>query len=155
MIYNIKGLETITLDDKNIGKVKGIDKKNKNYFIVFKKGLFNDEEFHIPIEAILRKAKVDNKIFLNLKESQLKHGHELIKKHKPSDLVKGKSYPTFANPFEKEIIRYQAFPTSKSTKEVKKEMPSKFLCDSCSEAFKSRQNLEQHRLEKHFGPVGI
>lgn len=37
MIRNIKGSETITLDDKNIGKVKGIDKKNKKYFIVFKK----------------------------------------------------------------------------------------------------------------------
>jgi hypothetical protein len=155
MIHNIKGLQTITLDDKNIGKVKGIDKKNRNYFIVFKKGLFNDEEFHIPFEAIVRKEKDDNKIFLNLKESQLKHGHELIKKHRPSDLVKGKSYPTFTNPFEKEIIRYEAFSTSKSTREEKKEMPSKFLCDSCSEQFDNGQNLEQHRLKKHFGPVGI
>jgi hypothetical protein len=155
MIHNIKGSEIITLDNKNIGKVTRIDKKNRDYFIVFKKGLFNDEEFHIPFEAIVQKSEDDNKIFLNLKESQLKHGHELIKKHRPSDLVKGKSYPTFANPFEKEIIRYEVFSTPKTRKKEKKEIPSKFLCDSCSEEFENGQNLEQHRMEVHFGPVGI
>ena len=155
MIHNITGSETITLDDKNVGKVKGMDKKNKNSFIVFKKGIFNCEEFHIPFEAIVRKSKDGNKIFLNLKESQLKHGHELIKKHRPSDLVKGKSYPAFSNPFEKEVIRYDAFSKLKGTKKEQKEIPSKFLCDSCSEQFRNAQNLEQHRLEKHFGPVGI
>ncbi|HLN33672.1 MAG TPA: hypothetical protein VK250_00160 [Nitrososphaeraceae archaeon] len=54
-----------------------------------------------------------------MKESQLKHGHELLKKHRPSDL-KGKSYPILPNPFQKEVIRYNAFSISKGTKEEKR-----------------------------------
>lgn len=37
MIRNIKGSETITLDDKNIGKVKGIDKKIRNTSLFLKR----------------------------------------------------------------------------------------------------------------------
>ena len=52
-----------------------------------------------------------------MKELQLKHGHGLLKKHRPSDLLKEKSYPTPANPFQKEVIWYDAFSISKDTKE--------------------------------------
>ena len=47
------GLETVTADNKNLGKVIAIDIKKKNhYFIVLKKGLLKDEEYHIPSNAI-------------------------------------------------------------------------------------------------------
>ena len=55
-----------------------------------------------------------------MKELQLKHGHELLKKYRPSDLVKEKSYPTLANPFQKEVIRYDDFSISKDTREEKR-----------------------------------
>jgi len=71
-----------------------------------------------------------------LKESQLKHGHELLKKHRPSDLVKGKSYPTLANPFQKEVIRYEAFPISKCTKEEKRRYQVNFCVIAAQNSLK-------------------
>jgi len=63
MIHNIKGLETVTLDDKNIGKVKGIDKKNRNYFIVFKKGLLMMKNFIYLLKLYFEKQKSIIKFF--------------------------------------------------------------------------------------------
>ena len=49
----IIGLETVTADNKNLGKVIAIDyKKKNNYFIVLKKSVLKDEEFHIPFNSI-------------------------------------------------------------------------------------------------------
>ena len=154
MINNIKGLSTITYDNKNIGKV--IDRDSKN-FIVRKKFLFSHEEFHVPLKSIVRKSEDGKSIFIALKESELKHGRELIKRHKPSDLVKGKSYPTFTNPFEKEIIKYESFPIYDKYDKYKEisEFQTKYMCDSCSEHFQNKENLNRHRKVKHFGPIGL
>jgi ribosomal 30S subunit maturation factor RimM len=79
------GLETVSADNKNLGKVIAIDnKKENNYFIVLKKSVLKDEEFHIPINSITQILDQESKIIINLNEDEVKHGYELLIESKPS-----------------------------------------------------------------------
>ena len=93
----IIGLETVTADNKNLGKVIAIDNKKKNnYFIVLKKGVLKDEEFHIPINSITQILYQESKIIINLNEDEVKHGYELLNESNPSsNLISGKSNSSF------------------------------------------------------------
>jgi hypothetical protein len=140
------GLETVSADNKNLGKVIAIDnKKENNYFIVLKKGVLKDEEFHILI---------------NLNEDEVKHGYELLNESKPSsNLISGKSNSAFSTPFEKEKIKYESF-SSGNLEEPKPEkseetVVDKYICEMCQDEFKDISQFELHRKNNHSGPVGI
>jgi len=69
------GLEAITVDNQNLGKVIAIDETKQNrYFITLKKGLLKDEEFRIPANSITNISLNESKLTINLKEDEVKHG---------------------------------------------------------------------------------
>ena len=144
----IKGLETITSDNKNLGTVIGKDKKNKNYFVVYKKGIITDQEFHISIQSIKRVSYKEEKIYLNLNELQVKHGFEYLNKHKPASFLKSDSESTLIIPLEKEKIRFQAYQPF-YTNTQKPGTSKDFICDMCPKEFVNNESLKKHRLKKH------
>ena len=115
----IIGLETVTADNKNLGNVIAIDNKKKNnYFIVLKKGVLKDEEFHIPMNSITQRLDQESKIIINLNEDEVKHGYELLNESNPSsNLISGKSNSSFSIPFEKEKIKYESISSSDNLEE--------------------------------------
>lgn len=157
----IIGLETVTADNKNLGKVIAIDyKKKNNYFIVLKKSVLKDEEFHIPFNSITQILDQESKIIISLNEHEVKHGYELLNESNPSsDLISGKSNSSFSIPFEKDKIKYESF-SSDSLEEPKHEkseekVVDKYICEMCQDEFKDISHFEEHRKNKHSGPVGI
>jgi hypothetical protein len=155
------GLETVSADNKNLGKVIAIDnKKENNYFIVLKKNVLKDEEFHIPINSITQILDQESKIIINLNEDEVKHGYELLNESKPSsNLISGKSNSAFSTPFEKEKIKYESF-SSGNLEEPKPEkseetVVDKYICEMCQDEFKDISQFELHRKNNHSGPVGI
>lgn len=157
----IIGLETVTADNKNLGKVIAIDNKKKNkYFIVLKKGVLKDEEFHIPISSITQILDQESKIIINLNEDEVKHGYELLNESNPSsNVISGKSNSSFSIPFEKEKIKYESLSSDnlEESKPGKSEetVVEKYICEMCQDEFKDISQFELHRKNKHSGPVGI
>ncbi len=157
----IIGLETVTADNKNLGKVIAIDyKKKNNYFIVLKKSVLKDEEFHIPFNSITQILDQESKIIISLKEHEVKHGYELLNESNPSsNLISGKSNSSFSIPFEKDKIKYESFSSDnlEEPKHGKSEetVVDKYICEMCQDEFKDISHFEEHRKNKHSGPVGI
>jgi len=158
---NIIGLETVSADNKNLGKVIAIDNQKKNnYFIVLKKSVLKDEEFHIPINSITQILDQESKIIINLKEDEVKHGHALLHESNPSsNLIKGKSNSSFSIPFEKDKIKYESL-SSDNLEEPKNKkhdetVVEEYICEMCQDEFKDISQFEEHRKNKHSGPVGI
>jgi hypothetical protein len=161
----IIGLETITADNKNLGKVIAIDNKKINdqhYFIVLRKGLLKDEEFHIPFNSITQISDQKSKITINLNEDEVKHGYEILTdsstNSSPSNLISGKSNSSFSVPFEKEKIKYNSL--SSNLEEFKLEKSEEvvvdsYICEMCQAQFYDISQFELHRKNKHSGPVGI
>lgn len=157
----IIGLDAVTADNKSLGKVIAIDNKKKDhYFIVLKKGLLKDEEFHIPINSISQISDQESKIIINLNEDEVKHGYELLNISNPSsNLITGKSNSSFSVPFVKEKIKYESlsYNLEEESKPEKSEevVTDKYICDMCPDQFKDISQFELHRKNKHSGPVGI
>lgn len=158
----IIGLETVTADNKNLGKVIAIDNKKKNnYFIVLKKGVLKDEEFHIPISSITQILDQESKIIINLNEDEVKHGYELLNESNPSsNVISGKSNSSFSIPFGKEKIKYESLSSDNLEEESKpgkseETVVEKYICEMCQDEFKDISQFELHRKNKHSGPVGI
>jgi hypothetical protein len=158
----IIGLETVSADNKNLGKVIAIDnKKENNYFIVLKKSVLKDEEFHIPLNSITQILDKESKIIINLNEDEVKHGYELLNESKPSsNLISGKSNSAFSTPFEKEKIKYESLSSGNLEEEPKPEkseetIVDKYICEMCQDEFKDISQFELHRKNNHSGPVGI
>ena len=155
------GLEAITVDNHNLGKVIAIDNKKKNnYFIVLKKSVLKDEEFHIPINSITQILDEESKIIISLNEDEVKHGYELINEsNSSSNLIRGKSSSSFSIPFEKEKIKYESLSSDnlEEPQNEKSEGPvvDKYICEMCQDEFKEISQFELHRKSKHSGPVGI
>ena len=158
---NIIGLETVSADNKNLGKVIAIDNQKKNnYFIVLKKSVLKDEEFHIPINSITQILDEESKIIISLNEDEVKHGYELINEsNSSSNLIRGKSSSSFSIPFEKEKIKYESLSSDnlEEPQNEKSEGPvvDKYICEMCQDEFKEISQFELHRKSKHSGPVGI
>jgi hypothetical protein len=157
---DIIGLETVTADNKNLGKVIAIDEKKKNhYFIVLKKGVLKDEEFHIPFNSITNISVNKSKISINLNENEVKHGYELLNEsNHSSDLIRGKSNSSFSLPFEKDKIKYESFSHNleePKTEKLEEMVVDKYICEMCQDKFKDISQFELHRKNKHSGPVGI
>jgi hypothetical protein len=157
----IIGLETVTADNKNLGKVIAIDyKKKSNYFIVLKKSVLKDEEFHIPFNSITQILDHESKIIISLSEDEVKHGYELLNESNPSsNLISGKSNSSFSIPFEKDKIKYESL-SSDNLEEPKNEIydetvVEEYICEMCQDEFKDISQFEEHRKNKHSGPVGI
>lgn len=158
----IIGLETVTADNKNLGKVIAIDNKKKNkYFIVLKKGVLKDEEFHIPISSITQILDQESKIIINLNEDEVKHGYELLNESNPSsNVISGKSNSSFSIPFGKEKIKYESLSSDNLEEESKpgkseETVVEKYICEMCQDEFNDISQFELHRKNKHSGPVGI
>jgi hypothetical protein len=162
-----KNAQVVTSDGKNIGTVKSSD---SNSLIVFKKGVLRDEEFHIPINAVLHynrrsgDVREDNNgipnITLNLSEEEVKHGFEFAGYSKPnSDLISGKSNSGYK--IGKETIRYEAFmpdsdknvnPASSTDKLPPRQ---EYICDMCMQKFYDSSELQDHRKDLHSAAIGI
>jgi hypothetical protein len=166
--------EVITSDGKKIGKVKAME--NEDYFIVYKKGLLTDEEFRVPISAILpgKDGSVNNEpIRLNMSEETLKHGYEFVQSQPNSEFMHGikESEPKLR--LEKPLIHFEPVePAEESNKRGISSPPvakqhqavlkpredgttTLYSCDLCPAKFDKSEELQKHRGESHNAPVNI
>jgi hypothetical protein len=164
--------EVFSNDGKNIGKVRRVE--NDHYLIVYKKGLFADEEFRIPVSAIGTREnspKNNKSIRLNLREEELKHGYEFIQGAPNSDFMHGikESEPKVMR--EKQVIHFEPIetaeeanktgisspPVTKQHQAVEKagESSSLYSCDMCPAKFEKADQLQQHRGQSHKAAVNI
>jgi hypothetical protein len=165
--------EVITLDGKKIGKVKRME--NNDYFIVYKKGFLTDEEFRVPVSAVLaaENSPVHSKpIRLNMSEETLKHGYEFIQAEPNSEFMHGKKDSEPKVRLEKQIIHFEPIepaeepnktgisspPISKQHQAVLKqgeESSTLYSCDICPAKFNKADELQKHRGESHNAAVNI
>src|SRR5215218_7595743 len=100
--------EVITLDGKKIGKVKRTE--NDDYFIVYKKGLLTDEEFRVPVSAILTKENISGNgkpIMLNMSEQTLKHGYQFVQAEPNSQFMHGIKESEPKVKLEKQVMHFE------------------------------------------------
>jgi hypothetical protein len=165
--------EVISIDGKNIGKVRMIE--NDRYLIVYKKGLFAEEEFRVPLTAIRTQennSKSNKSIRLNMREEELKHGHEFIQGAPNSDFIHGIKESEPKVRLEKQIIHFEPIetaeeanktgmsspPVSKKHQAVEKEGEegrSLYSCDMCPAKFGKADQLQEHRGQSHKTAVNI
>ncbi|AIF84245.1 hypothetical protein NTE_02191 [Candidatus Nitrososphaera evergladensis SR1] len=148
-----------TSDKKSAGRVTRVDTE---YFTTFKKGLTVDEEYRIPLDAILDVQTTEKSavVKLALSREQLKHGYEILKGEPNSELVSGKAESELKIPFKKQVIHYEA---TKPLEENIAITPSKeglphdtqYSCDMCAEKFDDADSLQTHRADVHKGATGI
>ena len=165
--------EVISIDGKSIGRVRRIE--NDRYFIVYKKGLFAEEEFRVPISAIGTRensSKNNKSIRLNIREEELKHGYDFTQAAPNSDFMHGvkESEPKFR--LEKQVIHFEPIQNaeeanktgisspavSKQHQAVGKEgekSTSLYSCDMCPAKFGKADELQQHRGQSHKAAVNI
>ncbi len=166
--------EVITSDGKKIGKVKRIE--NEKYFIVYKKGLITDEEFRVPVSAILTtkdNSQVNNEVIrLNMSEEKLKHGYEFLKGEPNSEFMHGIKESEPKIPKEKQLVRFEPIqPVEESNKTGIASPPvskqhqavlepdeinsTPYSCDMCPATFSRSEELQKHRGESHKAPMNI
>jgi hypothetical protein len=155
--------EVISIDGKNIGKVRRIE--NDRYLIVYKKGLFAEEEFRVPISAIRtpeNSSKNNKSIRLNMREEELKHGYEFIQGAPNSDFIHGikESEPKIRLETAEEANKtgISSPPVSKQHQAVVKEGEegsSLYSCDMCPAKFGKADQLQEHRGQSHKTAVNI
>jgi hypothetical protein len=165
--------EVITLDGKKIGKVKRME--NNDYFIVYKKGFLTDEEFRVPVSAVLATEDSlvhSNPIRLNMSEETLKHGYEFVQGEPNSEFMHGKKDSEPKVRLEKQIIHFEPVetaeepnktgtsspPVTKQHQAVLKqgeESSTLYSCDMCPAKFNKADELQKHRGESHNAPVNI
>lgn len=168
--------EVITSDGKKIGKVKRIE--NDTFFIVYKKGLLQDEEIRVPVSAILprKDGSVNNSepIRLNMSEETLKHGYEFVQGEPNSEFMHGikESEPKIR--LEKQLVHFEPVepveesnkrgisspPVAKQHQAVLKQgeestSTALYSCDMCAAKFDKSEELQKHRGESHNAPVNI
>ena len=172
-----EGAEVFTSDGKKIGQVKRID--NDSYFIVYKKGLLQDEEIRVPVSAILPRndSSVNNSqqpIWLNMSEDMLKHGYEFVQGKPNSEFMHGRkeSEPKLA--LGKQVVHFEPVepveepnktgisspPVAKQHQAVlkpgeKTSTIALYSCDMCAAKFDNSEELQKHRGERHKAPVNI
>ena len=166
--------EVITLDGKKIGKVKRME--NNDYFIVYKKGFLTDEEFRVPVSAVLATEDSlvqSNPIRLNMSEETLKHGYEFVQGEPNSEFMHGKkeSEPKFG--LQKQVIHFDPVQQAEESKKWgisghpvegdhqavlkpdDKNNRTLYSCDMCPAKFDSSEELQNHRGESHKAPINI
>lgn len=147
---------------KKIGKVSRV---NSDYIIVRKKGLISDEEFQIPVGCVSHfNSSEDNlSITLNIDESCLKHGFEVISGGSGGAIPS--AHEPELIPTSKETIRYTvdeiqhgsnqsdlndtSFTSSSSYMIDKLPQDSSFICDMCSKRLDNQEKLQAHRVLEH------
>jgi PRC-barrel domain len=153
---NFIGSVVFTADNKKIGEIIAIDKsKHRQFFKIIKKGILQDEEFHIPLNSISKILDKESQIFLTLTEEEIKHGYEFLDiDHPSSDLVSGKSNSTLSVPFQKETIKYESLSyDSENSIDINSNKVTEFLCDQCQAKFKDPSELETHRKNEHYSSI--
>jgi hypothetical protein len=163
-------VDVLTSDGKKIGRVQEI---GHDWILVYKKGLISNEEFHIPLSAIVKNESRNppSQIALNLTEEQLKHGYEFLQAKPNSDFVHGrtKSEPKIMT--EKQTIRYEpsidadadnsltqgSMPIPVNQDRINKQysIPHYYECDMCKSQFHQPDQLQKHRAERHNAAVNI
>ena len=175
MPISLEDTEVITADGKKIGKVKRIE--NDNYFIVYKKGLLQDEEISVPVSSMSPRndGSVNNRepIRLNMTEETLKHGYEFIQGEPNSEFMHGRKESEPKLMLEKQLVHFEPIepvedsnktgisspPVAKQHQAVLK--PSEesttalYSCDMCTAKFDKSEDLQKHRGESHKAPVNI
>jgi hypothetical protein len=166
--------EVITSDGKKIGNVKR--KENEDYFLVYKKGLLTDEEFRVPISAIVpeKDGSSNNKpIRLNMTEESLKHGREIVEGQPNSEFMHGRreSEPKLGP--QKQVIHFDPVEPAEESKNWGISSPpvtgdhqavlkpgdehnrTLYSCDMCLAKYDNSEDLQKHRGEIHKAPVNI
>ena len=155
---NFVGAEVRTLDGEDIGNITKVDDE---YFSTWKKGVFTDEEYRIPLEAILHVEPVNDKtpiVLLALSEEQVKHGYEFLKEKPNSEIVSGRVQSELRLPSGKPVIHYEAKPIEDNAAASKPKPLSgvgQYRCDMCAEKFDEADTLQLHRGRVHKAPTGI
>jgi hypothetical protein len=165
--------DVITLDGKKIGKVKKIE--NDGYFIVYRKGLLTDEEFRIPLSAVLTRGNISAKhepIRLNMSEQTLKHGYQFVQAGPNSQFMHGIKESEPKVKLEKQVMHFEPVepvegpnktgisspPVSKQHQAVLKqgeESSTLYSCDMCPAKFNKAEDLQKHRSESHKAAFNI
>ncbi|HKU50204.1 MAG TPA: PRC-barrel domain-containing protein [Nitrososphaera sp.] len=156
----IIGAKVYASDGEDVGEITGV---SDEYFTITKKGLIMDEEYRVPVNAILNiESENDSDIpavMLSLNEEQLKHGSEFTTERPNSGIVSGKVGSELRIPSVKPNIRYEAMPPPK---EERAQAPrtgasnqDEYICDMCAAKFEGADELEEHRRSVHKGPVGV
>jgi hypothetical protein len=166
--------EVITSDGKKIGNVMRIE--NKEYFVVYKKGLLIDEEIRVPVSAILPGkdgSSIIEPIRLSMTEESLKHGREIVKGMPNSEFMHGikESEPKFG--LQKQLIHFDPVEPVEESKKWGLSSPTVtgehqavlkpgdkknqtlYSCDMCPAKFDNSEQLQKHRGESHKAPVNI
>jgi hypothetical protein len=143
---------------------------------VYKKGLLTDEEFRVPVSAILPKkdGSSDNEpIRLNMTEESLKHGREIVEGQPNSEFMHGirESEPKFGQ--QKQVIHFDPVEPAEESKNWGISSPpvtgdhqavmkpgddhnrTLYSCDMCLAKFDNSEELQKHRGETHKAPVNI
>src|SRR5919108_3268830 len=167
--------EVITLDGKKIGKVKKIENDDDGYFIVYKKGLLTDEEFRIPVSAVLTTENIHENgkpIRLNMSEQTIKHGYQFVQAGPNSQFMHGIKESEPKVKLEKQVMHFEPAepveepnktgisspPVSKQYQAVLKqgeESSTLYSCEMCPAKFDRADELQKHRGESHKAPVNI
>ncbi len=165
--------EVVTSDGKKIGKVKRVE--NRDYFLVYNRGLLTDEEFRVPMTAVLPRkddSVKDEPIRLNMTEESLKHGYEIVKGQPNSQFMHGRkgSEPKLA---QKQIIHYDPVEPAEASvkwglssppvtgdhqavlKSGEESTRTLYSCDMCPAKFNNSEELQKHRGKSHKAPVNI
>ena len=156
----LENAEVYTLDERNVGKIIKVDSE---YFTSRKSGFFSDAEYRIPLDTIshIETVKNDQSIVrIKLNEEQLKHGHEFVKGKPNSEFVSGRTNSEPKLPSEKPIIHYEAIEPLEENISISSPTEGlphqvRYSCDMCEANFDRADNLQEHRLKEHKGPIGI
>jgi hypothetical protein len=165
--------EVITFDGKKIGKVKRIE--NDDYFIVYKKGVLTDEEFRIPVSAIVageNTSENGKSIRLNMSEQTLKHGYQFVQGEPSSQFMHGIKESEPKVRLKKQVMHFEPVepaeepnktgisspPVSKQHQAVLKQgeqSSTLYSCDMCPAKFYKADELQKHRSESHKAAFNI
>lgn len=165
--------EVLTFDGKKIGKVKRIE--NDDYFIVYKKGVFTDEEFRVPVRAIVTGENISEKgkpIRLKMSEQTLKHGYQFVQGEPNSQFMHGIKESEPKVKLKKQVMHFEPVepaeepnktgtsppPLSKQHRAVLKQgdqSSTPYSCDMCPAKFNKADELQKHRSESHKAAFNI
>lgn len=165
---NESSKDVITSDGKKIGKAYGTD--DHDHLLVYKKGLLSDEQFKIPISAIIEEYDEISKdsIKLKLTEEQLKHAYKFLAAEPNSEFMHGKAESEPKLQLKKQVVQYEP-PVSADTDNtltvgsspipIKEgqgySIPEGYRCDMCAANFNDVDLLEKHRSQAHKAPTNI
>jgi hypothetical protein len=161
-LVTLNGYNVFTSESKNRKKIGKVTKIDRNYLVVYRKGVVSDEEYRIPTSAITHFNREERRINLKLSKNQLKHGFEFVKAKPNSDFVAGKTNSGYKILLEKELVHYESLGAEEKgssndnniidnikNEKLSSSTTNEFICEMCMERFNESNKLQRHRIDNH------